>query len=205
MYLSILHRTDPVIAITQHMDNVIFDLNGPSNSFSTTLVVKVPQIGLQNVSVSPFLTPTTGIRISLLELYHNVNLDTKLRLPDGSVSFSVHFELEPLKEILIRNIVEELQWKVSLYKYTSCVQTQINVIAHSGSFSGSRNEYPVSNSQDDTPLNEVLTATVTVILLSTFAIIVGIAIIARNLCLARRYRKQLGLVQSLASIQSSSK
>ena len=182
--------TDPVIAITQLEDNVTFDLSGPSNNFSTMLAVTVPQIGVHNVSVSFTLTPTSGVRVSLLELYHNVSLDTKLILGDGRVSFTIHFELELLKGILIRNIVEILQWKVSLYNYTSCVQMQIDVIAHSGSFSGNDNENLVPNSQGDPSLNVVVAVTVTVILLSIVAIIVGIAITARNLYLVRRYCKQ---------------
>lgn len=192
--------TDPVIAITQLEDNVAFVLSGPSNNFNTTLAVTVPQIGVHNVSAAFILTPTSGVRVSLLELYHNVSLDTKLILADGHVSFTIHFELKPLKDILIRNITEILQWKVSLYNYTSCVQTQINVIAYSGPFSENDNENLVPNSQGDSSLNILLAVTVTVILLSIFAIIVGIAIIARNLYLVRRYRKQSELgVQPLAS------
>ena len=140
---------------------------GPSNNFNTTLVVSVPQIGVHNVSVGFILTPTPGIRVSLLELYHNAHLDTKAILADGSVSFTIHFELEPLKDILIRNIVEILHWRVSLYNYTSYVQTQINVLAHSGPLNGNGNENLVSDLQGDASLNVFLAVTVTVILLST--------------------------------------
>ena len=165
-----------------------------------TLVVSVPQIGVHNVSVGFILTPTSGIRVSLLELYHNASLDRKTLLADGSVSFTIHFELESLKDILIRNIVEILHWRVSLYNYTSCVQTQINVIAHSGPLNGNGNGNLVSDMQGDASLNVFLAVTVTVILLSTVVIIVGIAIIARNLYLVRRYHKKSGNVQSLATL-----
>lgn len=164
-----------------------------------TLVVSVPQIGVDNVSVGFILTPTSGIRVSLLELYHNARLDTKAILADGSIRFTLHFELEPLKDILIRNIVEILHWKVSLYNYTSCVETQINVIAHSGQLNGNGNENLVSDLQGDASLNVFLVVTVTVILLSIIAIIVGMAIIARNLYLVRRYHKQSGDVKHLAT------
>lgn len=150
----------------------------------------VPQIGVDNVSVASSLAPVSSISVSLLELYHNATLDSKSVLADGSVSFTIHFELGSLKDIFIRNTTEILKWTISLYKYTHCVQTQITVVSQRsiiGNGNGNRNP----NSQDDSTLSAVLGVTVTVILLSSITIIIGIAIIARNLYLVRRYRRQI--------------
>lgn len=201
---SLVRYTDPVIAIAQHDDNITFDLSGPSSRFSAALVVTVPQIGVENVSAAFSLTPiaTSSIRVSLLELYHNATLDTKLVLANGTVSFTIHFELESLKGILIRDITEIVQWTISLYNYTKSVWTQIDVIAQR-SIAGISNEDQPSIAQDDSSYGiTVQGVTVTVILLSIVAIIVGIAVITRNLYLVRRYRKksETGLgTQPLAS------
>ena len=179
--------TDPVIAITKFDDSATFDLSGPSSSFSTALKAMVPKIGVDNVRVAFSLVPTSSIRVSLLELYHNATLDTK---SDGSVSFIIHFKLESLKSILIRNITETLKWTISLYNFTNRAQTQIDVIAQQSITESGSDSVSPSTQDDSSYLSAVLGVTVTVILLSIVAIIVGIVIIARNSYLVRKHRKQ---------------